>query len=171
MFFGRFGWTNIRLANSKGKQTFYFWHFENFYFQPETELYDPWSESILGRRFIGHTDAVWSLSVQNDNLLSCSSDGTVKIWNIETAEVKFNYSNEVNGRPSDAKFTKESKKIIIRIVFKRWNVPHHLQWLPLKIIIYMTSLKNKIKVGQIISWQWLILRQVAKLWNLKIVVM
>jgi len=81
--------------------------------RPETELYDPWSESILGRRFIGHTDAVWSLSVQNDNLLSCSSDGTVKIWNIETAEVKFNYSNEVNGRPSDAKFTKESKKIII----------------------------------------------------------
>ena len=71
----------------------------------------------MGRRFIGHTDAVWSLSVQNDNLLSCSSDGTVKIWNIETAEVKFNYSNEVNGRPSDAKFTKESKKIIIRIVF------------------------------------------------------
>ena len=41
----------------------------------------------------------------------------MKIWNIETAEVKFNYSNEVNGRPSDAKFTKESKKIIIRIVF------------------------------------------------------
>lgn len=67
----------------------------------------------MGRRFIGHTDAVWSLSVQNDNLLSCSSDETVKIWNIETAEVKFNYSNEVNGRPSDAKFTKESKKIII----------------------------------------------------------
>lgn len=80
---------------------------------PETELYDPWHESILGRRFIGHTDAVWSLSVQNDNLLSGSADGTVKIWNIETAEVKFNYSNEVNGRPTDAKFTKESKKIII----------------------------------------------------------
>jgi len=79
----------------------------------ETELYDPWSESILGRRFVGHTDSVWSLSVQNDNLLTCSADGTVKIWNIETAEVKFNYSNEVNGIPSDAKFTKEFKKIII----------------------------------------------------------
>ena len=82
-------------------------------------MYDPWSESILGRRFIGHTDAVWSLSVQNDNLLTCSADGTVKIWNIETAEVKFNYSNEVNGTPSDAKFTKESKKIIIRSVFHK----------------------------------------------------
>ena len=95
-----------------------FAYYQDFIFsQLETELYDPFSESILGRRFIGHSDAVWSLSVQNENLLSCSSDGTVKIWNIETAEVKFNYSNEVNGKPSDAKFTKESKKIIIRIVF------------------------------------------------------
>lgn len=79
----------------------------------ETELYDPWSESILGRRFIGHTDSVWSLSVMSDNLLSCSGDGTVKIWNIENAEVKFNYSNEENGVPSDAKFTKDTNKIII----------------------------------------------------------
>jgi WD40 repeat protein len=75
-------------------------------------LYDPWSEEILGRRFIGHDDAVWNLEVQGNDLLSTSADGTIKMWNINSAEVKASHDNEDFGRPISAQFTAESGRIV-----------------------------------------------------------
>ncbi|XP_077477401.1 striatin-3 [Stigmatopora argus] len=45
--------------------------------------YDTYDASALAGTWTGHTDAVWSLaySAVKDRLLSCSADGTVKLWN------------------------------------------------------------------------------------------
>jgi len=67
----------------------------------------------LGRQFIGHSDAVWSIQVFQDLLLSCSADDSIKIWNCESGEIKLNYTNQEAGTPSDAKFTKDASKIIV----------------------------------------------------------
>jgi len=39
--------------------------------------------SVLQATLVGHTDAVWGLSMHNSkmHLLSCSSDATVRLWN------------------------------------------------------------------------------------------
>ena len=39
--------------------------------------------NIFGETLIAHTDAVWDLAYQidTDQLLSCSADGTCKLWN------------------------------------------------------------------------------------------
>lgn len=41
--------------------------------------YDSFDPGVLACTLIGHTDAVWGLSIQS-HLLSCSADGTVKLW-------------------------------------------------------------------------------------------
>ena len=43
-------------------------------------LSDP---NICGETFTAHTDAVWDLAyhIDTDHLLSCSADGTCKLWN------------------------------------------------------------------------------------------
>lgn len=43
--------------------------------------------SVLRGPLLGHTDAVWGLaySAAHQRLLSCSADGTLRLWN--TAEV------------------------------------------------------------------------------------
>lgn len=39
--------------------------------------------SVLAGTWLGHTDAVWGLAYSGikNRLLSCSADGTVKLWN------------------------------------------------------------------------------------------
>ena len=41
--------------------------------------------SVAGETLVAHTDAVWDLAVQpeTDRLLSCSADGTCRLWNPE----------------------------------------------------------------------------------------
>ncbi|XP_030855459.1 striatin-3 isoform X2 [Strongylocentrotus purpuratus] len=43
------------------------------------DLYDP---SVMAETYVGHSDAVWGLSYDGtkNSLVSCSSDGTVKLW-------------------------------------------------------------------------------------------
>lgn len=50
---------------------------------PNVDPYDTYDPSVLAGTLIGHTDAVWSLahSGVKDRLLSCSADGTVRLWN------------------------------------------------------------------------------------------
>jgi len=79
-----------------------------------TELYDPYDEKILGRRFEGHSDAVWSLAIHGDQLVSCAADDTVKLWSIEGAVCKQTYENEAHGTPNDVAFlNKEPNKVLI----------------------------------------------------------
>ncbi|KAG8560623.1 hypothetical protein GDO81_015050 [Engystomops pustulosus] len=50
---------------------------------PNVDPYDTYDPSVLSGTLVGHTDAVWSLSYSGvkDRLLSCSADGTVRLWN------------------------------------------------------------------------------------------
>ncbi len=34
----------------------------------------------------GHTDAVWQLAISGHKLLSCSADGTVRLWDPSLTE-------------------------------------------------------------------------------------
>uniref|UniRef100_A0A674A6H8 Striatin-3 n=1 Tax=Salmo trutta TaxID=8032 RepID=A0A674A6H8_SALTR len=45
--------------------------------------YDTYEPSVLAGTWLGHTDAVWGLAYSGikNRLLSCSADGTVKLWN------------------------------------------------------------------------------------------
>ncbi|KAM6918017.1 striatin-3 isoform 1-T1 [Lycodopsis pacificus] len=45
--------------------------------------YDTYDPSVLAGSWLGHTDAVWGLAYSGikNRLLSCSADGTVKLWN------------------------------------------------------------------------------------------
>ncbi|XP_066923122.1 striatin-3-like isoform X1 [Clytia hemisphaerica] len=47
------------------------------------DLFGPYDPNIFGETLVAHTDAVWDLAYQidSDQLLSCSADGTCKLWN------------------------------------------------------------------------------------------
>ncbi|XP_018087675.1 striatin-3 isoform X2 [Xenopus laevis] len=53
---------------------------------PNVDPYDTYEPSVLAGTLVGHTDAVWGLSHSGvkDNLLSCSADGTVRLWSPPT---------------------------------------------------------------------------------------
>nr|XP_040026095.1 striatin-3 [Gasterosteus aculeatus aculeatus] len=70
--------------------------------------YDTYEPSVLAGSWLGHTDAVWGLAYSGikNRLLSCSADGTVKLWN--PAEKNpcistFNTDNE-HGVPTSVDF-------------------------------------------------------------------
>ncbi|XP_055018818.1 striatin-3, partial [Boleophthalmus pectinirostris] len=48
-----------------------------------TDPYDTYDASVLAGSWSGHSDAVWGLAFSGikNRLLSCSADGTVKLWN------------------------------------------------------------------------------------------
>ncbi|KAJ8246145.1 hypothetical protein GJAV_G00264120 [Gymnothorax javanicus] len=50
---------------------------------PDIDPYDSYESSVLRGALCGHTDAVWGLvySAAHHRLLSCSGDGTVRLWN------------------------------------------------------------------------------------------
>ncbi|XP_051532321.1 striatin isoform X3 [Myxocyprinus asiaticus] len=71
---------------------------------PNIDPYDSYDPSVLRGALSGHTDAVWGLvySSAHHRLLSCSADGTVRLWNAaETAPATavFNENKEM-GVPS-----------------------------------------------------------------------
>ena len=51
----------------------------HFVFDKIPSITDP---SVLQDTLVAHTDAVWGLSIHSSKmqLLSCSSDGTVRLW-------------------------------------------------------------------------------------------
>ncbi|XP_015248017.1 PREDICTED: striatin-3-like isoform X1 [Cyprinodon variegatus] len=70
--------------------------------------YDTYDSSVLAGSLLGHTDAVWGLAYSGikNRLLSCSADGTVKLWNPAEKEPcisTFNASNE-HGMPTSVDF-------------------------------------------------------------------
>uniref|UniRef100_A0A8D0HHR7 Striatin n=1 Tax=Sphenodon punctatus TaxID=8508 RepID=A0A8D0HHR7_SPHPU len=71
---------------------------------PNIDPYDSYDPSVLRGAFVGHTDAVWGLvySGAHQRLLSCSADGTIRLWKateIAPALNVFNYNQEM-GIPS-----------------------------------------------------------------------
>uniref|UniRef100_A0A674B377 Striatin n=1 Tax=Salmo trutta TaxID=8032 RepID=A0A674B377_SALTR len=50
---------------------------------PNIDPYDSYEPSVLRGALLGHTDSVWGLvySSAHQRLLSCSGDGTVRLWN------------------------------------------------------------------------------------------
>ncbi|XP_064014788.1 striatin isoform X3 [Pogoniulus pusillus] len=49
---------------------------------PNIDPYDSYDPSVLRGAFVGHADAVWGLvySGAHQRLLSCSADGTIRLW-------------------------------------------------------------------------------------------
>ncbi|XP_035261249.1 striatin isoform X1 [Anguilla anguilla] len=71
---------------------------------PNIDPYDSYEPSVLRGALCGHTDAVWGLvySAAHHRLLSCSGDGTVRLWNAadtSPALAVFNENREL-GIPS-----------------------------------------------------------------------
>uniref|UniRef100_A0A672PT76 Striatin n=1 Tax=Sinocyclocheilus grahami TaxID=75366 RepID=A0A672PT76_SINGR len=71
---------------------------------PNIDPYDSYEPSVLRGALSGHTDAVWGLvySSAHHRLLSCSADGTVRLWSaadITPAIAVFNQDKEL-GVPS-----------------------------------------------------------------------
>ncbi|XP_048218155.1 striatin-3 isoform X4 [Perognathus longimembris pacificus] len=50
---------------------------------PNVDPYDTYESNILAGTLVAHTDAVWGLTYSGikNHLLSCSADGTVRLWN------------------------------------------------------------------------------------------
>ncbi|RVE57641.1 hypothetical protein OJAV_G00218300 [Oryzias javanicus] len=70
--------------------------------------YDTYDSSVLAGTWAGHTDAVWGLAYSGikNRLLSCSADGTVKLWNPTAKEPcisTFNTDQE-HGIPTSVDF-------------------------------------------------------------------
>lgn len=59
--------------------TIQWWNMPN----PNVDPYDTYEPNILAGTLVAHTDAVWGLAYSGtkNQLLSCSADGTVRLWN------------------------------------------------------------------------------------------
>ncbi|XP_067009673.2 striatin-3 [Anabrus simplex] len=72
--------------------------------------YDSFDPGVLTGSMEGHTDAVWGLSIHSQRLqlLSCSADGTVKLWS-PTSKVPLlsSYSSEQDGAPTSVDFVRD----------------------------------------------------------------
>ncbi|NXE63128.1 STRN protein, partial [Calcarius ornatus] len=63
---------------------------------PNIDPYDSYDPSVLRGAFVGHTDAVWGLvySGAHQRLLSCSADGTIRLWKATEIAPALNIFNE-----------------------------------------------------------------------------
>lgn len=63
------------------------------------DFLSPVEPSVLRGALSGHTDAVWGLvySSAHHRLLSCSADGTVRLWNAADTSPAITVFNESKG--------------------------------------------------------------------------
>ncbi|XP_043992297.1 striatin-like isoform X4 [Gambusia affinis] len=63
---------------------------------PNIDPYDSYEPSVLRGELSGHTDSVWGLvySSAHQRLLSCSADGTVRLWDANTTSPSLAVFNE-----------------------------------------------------------------------------
>ncbi|NXH21612.1 STRN protein, partial [Bucco capensis] len=63
---------------------------------PNIDPYDSYDPSVLRGAFVGHTDAVWGLvfSGAHQRLLSCSADGTIRLWKATEIAPALNIFND-----------------------------------------------------------------------------
>ncbi|XP_051469683.1 striatin isoform X4 [Apus apus] len=84
---------------------------------PNIDPYDSYDPSVLRGAFVGHTDAVWSLvySGPHQRLLSCSADGTIRLWKateIAPALNVFNDNQEM-GIPSSVDLVSSDPSLMV----------------------------------------------------------
>ncbi|KAK3929953.1 Striatin-3 [Frankliniella fusca] len=77
---------------------------------PNIDPYDSYDPSVLACTLDDHSDAIWGLSIhkQRPQLLSCSADGTVKLWSPQSKiPLLSTYSSEQDGVPSSVDFVRD----------------------------------------------------------------
>ncbi|KAM6461786.1 striatin isoform 2-T2 [Liasis olivaceus] len=84
---------------------------------PNIDPYDSYDPSILRGAFVGHSDAVWGLvySGTHQRLLSCSADGTIRLWKaleISPALNIFNDNQEM-GIPSSVDLVSSDPSLMV----------------------------------------------------------
>lgn len=84
---------------------------------PNIDPYDSYDPSVLRTTFDGHTDAVWGLAFNHTKgeLVSCSADGTVKLWSpLSKVPLLNTYASEAEGVPSSVDFVRdEADRIVV----------------------------------------------------------
>ncbi|CAF1096033.1 unnamed protein product [Adineta steineri] len=61
----------------------------------EIDSYDAYDSNVLCKVLDGHTDAVWQLVISGQKLLSCSADGSVRLWDPNLSQpLQSTFNNE-----------------------------------------------------------------------------
>ncbi|EFX86240.1 hypothetical protein DAPPUDRAFT_208467 [Daphnia pulex] len=72
--------------------------------------YDSYDPSVLSNSLLGHTDAVWGLSLHSQklHLLSSSADGSVRLWNPQSKSPLLSvFTSESDGIPTSVDFVRD----------------------------------------------------------------
>ncbi|KAM9563112.1 striatin isoform 2-T2 [Guaruba guarouba] len=84
---------------------------------PNIDPYDSYDPSVLRGAFVGHTDAVWGLvySGAHQRLLSCSADGTVRLWKATEIAPALNIfnDNQEMGIPSSVDLVSSDPSLMV----------------------------------------------------------
>lgn len=82
---------------------------------PNIDPYDCYDPSVHSGTLEGHTDAVWGLATMHSNIVSCSADGTVKLWSPYSKEplLRTYTASEVEGSPSSVDFVRNEVDHIV----------------------------------------------------------
>lgn len=88
------------------------WNLPNANIDP----YDSFEPEVLSASLEGHSDAIWCISVNNtrQQLVSCSADGSVKLWSPNSKLALLNtFVSESDGNPCSVDFVRdETSKIV-----------------------------------------------------------
>ncbi|XP_017662091.1 PREDICTED: striatin isoform X5 [Lepidothrix coronata] len=84
---------------------------------PNVDPYDSYDPSVLRGAFVGHTDAVWGLvySGVHQRLLSCSADGTIRLWKATEIAPALNIfnDNQEMGIPSSVDLVSSDPSLMV----------------------------------------------------------
>lgn len=102
--------------------------------------------SVLAGTLLGHSDAVWGLAYSGikNRLLSCSADGTIKLWNPQEKSQCLSTLNSDRGEPN-ASFMCHSAN--------SWSVGYSLSSFPVFQIMVFPHRSTLMGVIQLIWWR------------------
>ncbi|XP_017153037.1 striatin-4 isoform X1 [Drosophila miranda] len=82
---------------------------------PNIDPYDCYDPNVHSGTLEGHTDAVWGLTTMQNNIVSCSADGTVKLWSPYNKDpmLRTYTAAEAEGVPSSVDFVRNEVDHIV----------------------------------------------------------